>query len=153
VALNEALAAGGRGDADERLTRGEGDAERRADGEWEGVRDGDGDNDGDGDAGEGSALATGMVGIEGSTTVGRAASSRDGPTARTATHTTSATRMITADRKMRRAGLIGEECLAAGKNRSLREINGLGRGHYPMVPSGANPQVSPCPWPGGRPPG
>jgi hypothetical protein len=154
VAAKEAEA----GAAEDRLTCGDGEAECRGDGDAERERDGDTDGEGDGDdgnneiVGEGdgdSAAATGTVGVDGRTTVGRAASSLDGPTARTATQTTSATRIVTAARKTRRAGLIGgEECLATGNDLRLpggfREINRLGGAHYP---------ISPSPWHGGLRPG
>jgi hypothetical protein len=135
VAAKEAAGA-----AEDRLTRGDGEAECRADeetaGEAERERDGVGDGEGDEEDGEtdgvgdsGTSAPTGTVGIDGSTTVGRAASSPDGPTARTATHTTSAIRTVTAARKTRRAGLIGgEECLATGKSCPFRRATGRSTG-------------------------
>lgn len=123
VAENVAFAAG----FDEvRLTCGDGDdeAECRADedGDAECDRDGVGDEGGGsmemvGDGDSGSAAPTGTVGIDGSTTVGPAASAVEGPTARTATQTTRAIRIVRAARKTRRAGLTGAgECLEAGND-------------------------------------
>jgi hypothetical protein len=151
VAAKEAVGA-----AEDRLTCGDGEVECRADEETEGEaeRERDGVADGEGDEGDGemdgdgdsaTSAPTGTVGAEGRTTVGRAASSLDGPTARTATQTTSAIRTVTAARNTRRAGLIGgEECLATGKTcpflQGNREINRLGRAQY---------LISASPWHGG----
>jgi hypothetical protein len=113
---------------------GVGDDECRADVEGEALRERDGVADGEAEDGDsagsseivadgdwGSAAPTGMAGIDGRTTVGPAARSEDGPTARTATQTTSAIRMVTAARKTSRAGLIGvEECLEEGNDRAFR---------------------------------
>lgn len=104
-------------------------AEGEVDGACErGVDEGDADVEGGGsiemvgDGDSGSAAPTGTVGIDGRTTVGPAASAVDGPTARTATQTTSATRIVSAARKTRRAGLTGVgECLETGKDRPFRK--------------------------------
>jgi hypothetical protein len=150
VAPKEAAAVGD-GDAEWREAEGVGDDERcvregEGDGEWEAA--GETEIDGVGGGGEvGSSTPTGTGG--GTTTVGSAALSWDGPTARTATQTTSATRTVTADTKMRRAGLSGEECLAAGNGlpfgtQPVGRSTGLGRAHY---------LINPCLWHGGPPPG
>jgi hypothetical protein len=133
VAEKEAAGLGGAGGAGVVCeTRGVGDdeAERREEADGEADRERDGDNDGVGDDEDGSseivgdgdsgaAAPTGVVGTEdGRTTVGAAAASLDGPTARTATHTTRATKIVTAARKTKRAALIGGEFLAAGGNAS-----------------------------------
>jgi hypothetical protein len=97
----------------------DGDAERDRDGVSDGVGDDEGGGSiemvGDGDSG--SAAPTGTVGADCSTTVGPAASAVEGPTARTATQTTRAIRIVKAARKTRRAGLTGAgECLEAGND-------------------------------------
>jgi hypothetical protein len=129
VTVKEAFAAGfdevrltcGDGDEEWRDDEGDGDADRECDG----VTEGDGDDAGSseivGDGDSGSAAPTGTVETDGRTTVGPAADSPDGPTARTATQTTSATRIVTAARKTRRAGLTGVgDCFEEGNDGAFR---------------------------------
>jgi hypothetical protein len=144
VAENEAAAAGFE---DVRLTCGDGEAEWRAaedpgaeaEAEAERDRDGVGDDEGRGsiemvgDGDSGSAAPTGTVVTDGMTMVGPAPVSVDGPTARTATQTTSATRTVRAARKTRRAGLTGAgECLEAGNDRPFRKA-ARGNADYPIT--------------------
>lgn len=117
----------------------DGEADGETDGVTEGDADGEADRDGDGETGgetDGDAMTT--RGIDGRTTVGwRPASA--GPTARTATQTTSTTRTAAVKQKMRRAGPNERMCLA-GNGRFPLQINRTGPGTIP---------VSPCLWHGG----
>nr|WP_296076268.1 hypothetical protein [uncultured Actinoplanes sp.] len=115
---------------------GEGDADE-ADGEGD-ADDEDEDDDGEGDEEGVTEGSTGTRGMDGRTTAGcREASA--GPTARTATQTTSSTRMATAKLITIRAVLKGrEECFAGNGRPPCDQQNW--RGRLPLTP---------CPWHGG----
>jgi hypothetical protein len=111
-------------------------------GETDGVGDGEEDTDneegGDEEGDETTEGSTGTCGIDGRTTAGCLDASA-GPTARTATQTTSSTRMATAKLITIRAVLKAREECFAGNGRPPGDQQNW-RGRLPPTP---------CPWHGG----